>query len=102
LEVAHQNKLNLKNCWIFFSVEEDAHITVPEWRLHKVQSPILLKHDETNHYDHFEPLEFHGHWDQGGEATLSNNGFTGMPFFILGKDYSSPPTQNTILLLTQQ
>jgi carbonic anhydrase len=51
----------------------------------------LLKHDETNHYDHFEPLEFHGHWDQGGEATLSNNGFTGMPFSILGKDYSSPP-----------
>lgn len=50
---------------------------VPEWRLHKVQSPIVLKHDESNEYDHFAPLEYHGHWDEGGEATLTNNGFTG-------------------------
>jgi len=56
--------------------EAEAPITVPEWRLHKVQSPIVLKHDESNEYDHFEPLEYHGHWAKEGEATLSNNGFT--------------------------
>ncbi|KAK9882176.1 hypothetical protein WA026_019690 [Henosepilachna vigintioctopunctata] len=56
--------------------EEDAHIIVPEWRLQKVQSPIKLTHDESNEYDHFEPLEFHGHWDKGGKATFKNNGYT--------------------------
>ncbi|XP_023014834.1 carbonic anhydrase 3 [Leptinotarsa decemlineata] len=57
-------------------IEEDAHIHVAEWRLQKVQSPIELQHDESIHHDHFEPLEFHGHWDVGGDATFTNNGFT--------------------------
>ncbi|XP_018569036.1 carbonic anhydrase 2 isoform X2 [Anoplophora glabripennis] len=56
--------------------EQDAHIQVEEWRLHKFQSPIQLNHDESIHHDHFEPLEFHGHWDDEGEATFTNNGFT--------------------------
>lgn len=56
--------------------DEDAHIIIPEWRLQKVQSPIELTHDETNEYDHFEPLEYHGHWDQGGKALFTNNGYT--------------------------
>lgn len=58
-------------------------MTVAEWRLHSVQSPIELKHDESNEYDHFEPLEFHGHWDKAGEATFNNNGYTGMYFLHL-------------------
>lgn len=42
-----------------------------------MQSPIHLKHDESNEYDHFEQLEFHGHWDNEGTATFTNNGYTG-------------------------
>jgi len=57
-------------------VDEDAKITVADWRLQSVQSPIHLKHDESNEYDHFEPLEFHGHWDKEGSATFTNNGYT--------------------------
>lgn len=56
---------------------ESAKLTVSEWRLHSVQSPIELKHDESNEYDHFDPLEFHGHWDKAGEAVFNNNGYTG-------------------------
>lgn len=56
--------------------EQDAHIQVEEWRLHKFQSPIQLNHEESIHHDHFEPLEFHGHWDDEGDATFANNGFT--------------------------
>lgn len=51
---------------------------IPEWRLQKVQSPIELKHEDSNEYDHFEPLEFHGHWDVKGSATFTNTGYTGM------------------------
>lgn len=73
-------------------VDEDAHIIVPEWRLQKVQSPISLTHDKSNEYDHFEPLEFHGHWDQGGQAVFNNNGYTAtlrfknreLPFLVGG------------------
>ncbi|XP_018334982.1 carbonic anhydrase 2 [Agrilus planipennis] len=54
----------------------DANIIVEKWRLHKVQSPIELKHEESNECDHFEPLEFHGHWDVAGSGNLFNNGFT--------------------------
>lgn len=60
------------------TVDEDAHIQVEDWRLHKFQSPIELTHDESIHHDHFEPLEFHGHWDEGGDTTFTNNGFTGI------------------------
>ncbi|XP_017772110.1 PREDICTED: carbonic anhydrase 2 [Nicrophorus vespilloides] len=59
-----------------YSHDEDAHIMVEEWRLQSVQSPIELKHEESNAYDHFEPLEFHGHWDNEGTATFTNNGYT--------------------------
>ncbi|CAH1972883.1 unnamed protein product [Acanthoscelides obtectus] len=57
-------------------VLSEAHIQVAEWRLHKVQSPIELNHDDSIHHDHFEPLEFHGHWDTHGIAAFTNNGFT--------------------------
>lgn len=50
---------------------------VEEWRLQSVQSPIELKHEDSNEYDHFDPLEFHGHWDDEGKAKIDNNGFTG-------------------------
>lgn len=50
---------------------------VAEWRLHKFQSPIELSHDESISHDHFDPLEFHGHWDKAGEATFENTGKTG-------------------------
>ncbi|CAH1186924.1 unnamed protein product [Phyllotreta striolata] len=56
--------------------DEDAHMLVEDWRLHKFQSPIELTHDDSIDHDHFEPLEFHGHWDEGGDATFTNNGFT--------------------------
>ncbi|XP_071051534.1 carbonic anhydrase 1-like isoform X2 [Onthophagus taurus] len=59
-----------------YSQDPDATITVEEWRLHGVQSPIELKHDETNEYDDFDPLLFHGHWDNEGEAMIVNNGYT--------------------------
>lgn len=59
-----------------YSQDKDATLTVKEWRLHSVQSPIELKHEDSNEYDHFEPLEFHGHWDQEGDATFTNNGYT--------------------------
>lgn len=61
--------------------DEEAHIVVEEWRLTKVQSPIELKHEDTIPHEHFEPLEFHGHWDEGGEASFTNNGFTGKQFY---------------------
>lgn len=50
---------------------------VPEWRLQKVQSPIEINHEDSSAYDHFEPLEFHGHWDVKGSATFTNTGYTG-------------------------
>ncbi|XP_060524873.1 carbonic anhydrase 2-like [Cylas formicarius] len=56
--------------------DHEAHVLVAEWRLHKFQSPIELKHDDSIHHDHFEPLEFHGHWDKGGKAFLKNTGKT--------------------------
>jgi len=56
--------------------DHEAHVLVAEWRLHKFQSPIELSHDESINHDHFEPLEFHGHWDKAGEATFENNGKT--------------------------
>ncbi|CAH0559002.1 unnamed protein product [Brassicogethes aeneus] len=56
--------------------DEEAPMVIDKWRLEKFQSPIELNHDDTIHHDHFEPLEFHGHWDEGGEATFTNNGFT--------------------------
>ncbi|GLV42112.1 Carbonic anhydrase 3 [Carabus blaptoides fortunei] len=63
--------------------EPDAHIVaVPEWRLQKVQSPIKLNHEDSNEYDHFEPLEFHGHWDNEGSATFTNNGYTATLRFV--------------------
>ncbi|VEN43313.1 unnamed protein product [Callosobruchus maculatus] len=54
----------------------EAHIQVAEWRLNKVQSPIELNHDDSISHDHFEPLQFHGHWDTHGIANFTNNGFT--------------------------
>lgn len=48
-----------------------------EWRRHSTQSPIILKHDESNEYDLFDPLEFFGHWDNEGSAIFTNNGYTG-------------------------
>lgn len=70
----------LNEIFLLFT-EDSAKITVAEWRLHSVQSPIELKHDESNEYDHFDPLEFHGHWDEAGEATFNNNGYTGRYFY---------------------
>ncbi|KAJ8967844.1 hypothetical protein NQ317_005515 [Molorchus minor] len=61
---------------IFKNQDIEAHIQVEDWRLNKIQSPIELKHDDTVEHDHFEPLEFHGHWDEAGEATFTNNGHT--------------------------
>lgn len=58
--------------------QQAAHIQVDEWRLHKFQSPIELNHEDSIHHDHFDPLEFHGHWDdEEGEGVFNNNGFTG-------------------------
>lgn len=54
---------------------------VEEWRRHSVQSPIELRHDESNEYDNFEPLEFYGHWDAEGKTTFTNNGYTGISYF---------------------
>ncbi|XP_065169340.1 carbonic anhydrase 2 isoform X2 [Atheta coriaria] len=65
-----------------YSNDEDAHIMVEEWRLQSVQSPIELKHEDSNEYDHFDPLEFHGHWDDEGKAKIDNNGFTATLRFI--------------------
>ncbi|CAH1126035.1 unnamed protein product [Ceutorhynchus assimilis] len=56
--------------------DHEAHVLVAEWRLHKFQSPIELKHEESISHDHFEPLDFHGHWDKLGEATFENTGKT--------------------------
>lgn len=58
-------------------LDDNARITVEDWRLQSVQSPIELKHENSNEYDHFDPLEFHGHWDNEGTATFTNNGYTG-------------------------
>ena len=79
--MSRQNQANAifsETSYITLLPDPDAVITVEEWRLHSVQSPIALKHEESNEYDHFEPLEFHGHWDNDGEASIKNNGFTGM------------------------
>lgn len=65
-----------------YSQDEDARITIEQWRLHSVQSPIELKHEESNEYDHFDPLEFHGHWDNEGMATFTNNGYTATLRFL--------------------
>ncbi|GJQ69590.1 hypothetical protein Trydic_g6684, partial [Trypoxylus dichotomus] len=59
-----------------YSTDLDAILTVEDWRLQKVQSPIALKHEDSNAYDNFDPLEFHGHWDDEGEASITNNGYT--------------------------
>lgn len=56
--------------------DHEAHVLVEQWRLHKFQSPIEFGHDESIHHDHFEPLEFHGHWEKDGEATFTNTGKT--------------------------
>jgi len=58
--------------------DHEAHVLVEEWRLHKFQSPIELRHEESISHDHFEPLEFHGHWDKVGEASFTNTGKTAM------------------------
>lgn len=55
----------------------DTQIQVDDWRTQKFQSPIEFKHDETVYHIHFDPLEFHGHWDLGGIATIKNTGHTG-------------------------
>lgn len=59
-----------------YAYDEEAKLTVEEWRLQSVQSPIELKHEDSNEYDHFEPLEFHGHWNDEGIASFTNNGYT--------------------------
>ncbi|XP_030747542.1 uncharacterized protein LOC115876014 isoform X1 [Sitophilus oryzae] len=56
--------------------DHEAHMLVAEWRLHKFQSPIELSHEESITHDHFDPLEFHGHWDNDGVATFTNTGKT--------------------------
>ncbi|KAI4457349.1 carbonic anhydrase [Holotrichia oblita] len=60
---------------------QDAILTVEDWRLQKVQSPIALKHEDSNEYDNFDPLEFHGHWDSEGDASFTNNGYTATVMF---------------------
>lgn len=67
--------------------DHEAHVLVAEWRLHKFQSPIELKHEESISHDHFEPLEFHGHWEKRGEATFTNTGKTAVLRF---KDRETP------------
>lgn len=42
-----------------------------------VQSPIAIEHEQTTKHDHFDPLEFHGHWDDVGTAIFSHTGYTG-------------------------
>lgn len=61
--------------------DHDATIRIAAWRLQKFQSPIQVKRDESIHHDHFEPLEFHGHWDNVGEATFENTGKTAVVRF---------------------
>ncbi|XP_044727248.1 carbonic anhydrase 2 isoform X2 [Chrysoperla carnea] len=41
-----------------------------------VQSPIAIEHERSRKHDHFDPLEFHGHWDNVGTATFTNTGTT--------------------------